>query len=726
MCTGRPRAGPTCRPLSTSTTRKVLYIMRGALERAVRWRHLGMNKAAMAIAPSPERTEPDPPSADEAAQLLNETWSDPEWGLLLWLIMLTGPRRGEISALRWRHIDFERGLLSITRSNAQPKAGLKEKHTKTGQVRKIALDALDALDAHTVELLTAHRRHLEQRLEDLGLVLSPDAFVFSIAPDGLTPYMPRAISQRYRKLALKLKLRNTRLHSLRHYSATELVAAGVDIRTVAGRLGHGSGGATTLKVYAGWVNEADRRAADTMATMVPKPLPAPAVPRGPYEVIAESLREQIRTGKLKPGDQLPTIAKLAVANTVAVGTAHRALTLLRNEGLVDFARGKRATVSAPDVDAGSDTPYVQAGSGRPCRARTSQRRWACSGRPIDYELKAVPSAKSRPWQTTRDGWMPHVRIPLEPDITAVVGANESGKTHLLVAIRIALTGDGHRQRDFCRSSTPFPVEQDSRLSPEIGVTLIFTANESILLEGAAGSSTDNGDALLLRPEPGSVDVINTHDERLGLMSEQAKVLQQLLPHAHELQTDLALPDSVSISALAHSEVLIASRRKRYEFWTLLSTIATEDDAAQQAPNILSLMEDQGSGGRQGGRPQGVPTLDDNFSKLLQHLADTLRIAREREIDERRDQRVSRIIKTFMTDYPGDCIRDRATVVFKQIDSAVDDTLSGDAVQAGTARMRRDFKLDSDPLKNVDRYAEFLEDLRNLRRQPRLKNQGILD
>jgi hypothetical protein len=36
------------------------------------------------------------------------------------------------------------------------------------------------------------------------------------------------------------------MHSLRHYSATELIAAGVDVRTVAGRLGHGSGGATTL------------------------------------------------------------------------------------------------------------------------------------------------------------------------------------------------------------------------------------------------------------------------------------------------------------------------------------------------------------------------------------------------------------------------------------------------------------------------------------------------
>jgi integrase len=49
------------------------------------------------------------------------------------------------------------------------------------------------------------------------------------------------------------------LHALRHYSATSFTA-GIDLRTVAGRLGHG-GGATILRVYAGWVGESDRRAA---------------------------------------------------------------------------------------------------------------------------------------------------------------------------------------------------------------------------------------------------------------------------------------------------------------------------------------------------------------------------------------------------------------------------------------------------------------------------------
>jgi integrase len=339
LCTGRPRAGHVCRPLSTSTTRKIHYIIRGALERAVRWQHLGVNKAAMADAPSPKRTEPDPPSADEAAALLNAAWADPEWGLLLWLTMITGSRRGEVSALRWRHVDADRAVLWIHRSNAQTKAGIKEKETKTGQHRKVALDP------YTTGLLIAHRTLWEQRCAALGCAFDPDAFLFSPAPDASTPHAPRAISQRYRRMAIKLKLRSTRIHSLRHYSATELVAAGVDLRTVAGRLGHGSGGATTLKVYAAWVAEADRRAATTMASIMPRPV-AIQQPRGPYEKIAASLRDDIQAGRLKPGDQLPTVAELAVAHMVAVGTAHRAMALLKDEHLIEVTRGRRATVAA--------------------------------------------------------------------------------------------------------------------------------------------------------------------------------------------------------------------------------------------------------------------------------------------------------------------------------------------------------------------------------------------
>jgi DNA-binding GntR family transcriptional regulator len=97
-------------------------------------------------------------------------------------------------------------------------------------------------------------------------------------------------------------------------------------------------------VYAAGVDEADRRAATTIANIIPKPVPLKS-PRGPYEIIAAALREEIRLGQLKPGDQLPTVAELAVAHTVGVGTAHRALALLKDESLIEVTRGRRATVA---------------------------------------------------------------------------------------------------------------------------------------------------------------------------------------------------------------------------------------------------------------------------------------------------------------------------------------------------------------------------------------------
>lgn len=81
----------------------------------------------------------------------------------------------------------------------------------------------------------------------LALPLGDKAWLFSAQPDLSKPRDPSAVTRRYRHLAAKLGI-NTQLKQLRHYSATELTA-GVDLQTVAGRLGH-SDGFTTLRHYA--------------------------------------------------------------------------------------------------------------------------------------------------------------------------------------------------------------------------------------------------------------------------------------------------------------------------------------------------------------------------------------------------------------------------------------------------------------------------------------------
>ena len=177
--------------------------------------------------------------------------------------MVTGCRRGEMCALRWSDVDLTRRVVSVSRSYSQTTAATREKTTKSNQKRRLALDE------HTVSLLRDYRTQCDATCVELGVELSQSAFVFSNSPDGSTALLPSTVTQRYRRVALRAGLRSTRLHSLRHYSATELLTAGVDLRTVAGRLGHGSGGGTTLRFYAAWVEAADRGAADAIATLLP-------------------------------------------------------------------------------------------------------------------------------------------------------------------------------------------------------------------------------------------------------------------------------------------------------------------------------------------------------------------------------------------------------------------------------------------------------------------------
>jgi integrase len=251
-----------CKPLAASTVRQLHWIINGTMSAAVRWGWITSNPAHGARKPRPKPPEPQPPTPSEAARLSEEAFRmDDDWGTLVWLVMTTGMRRGELCGLRFSRIHFDEEIIDLRRSWA---AG-REKDTKTHQARRIALDS------ETVTLLRQHKERVRERVESVGATFSEDLFVFSGLSnfDHRAPYSPNAVTQRYRDMAARLGIK-THLHALRHYSATELLTAGVDLRTVAGRLGHGGGGATTLKVYAAWVAAADRKAAEILASRMPK------------------------------------------------------------------------------------------------------------------------------------------------------------------------------------------------------------------------------------------------------------------------------------------------------------------------------------------------------------------------------------------------------------------------------------------------------------------------
>jgi integrase len=252
-----------CVPLSDGSVRVIHSVLKMALNRAVRWEWIAVNPISLIEPPRVPPPDPRPPTADQAAAILAEAWKDPDWGVLVWLAMASGARRGELVALRWRHLDLDARSVTFGRSLGQIGGHTWEKDTKTHQRRRLSLDET------TAEILREFRVRCENNAGLLGVPLQPSAYVFSPAPDGSTPLLPDTLTQHYNRMAKKLPF-HTHFHGLRHYSATELIAAGVDPRTVAGRLGHGGGGATTLRVYSAWVPESDRRAADVLASRMPR------------------------------------------------------------------------------------------------------------------------------------------------------------------------------------------------------------------------------------------------------------------------------------------------------------------------------------------------------------------------------------------------------------------------------------------------------------------------
>lgn len=191
---------------------------------------------------------------------------------------------------------------------------------------------------------------------------------------------------------------------------------------------------------------------------------------------------------------------------------------------------------------------------------------------------------------TVDGWLPHVTVSLEHDITAVVGANESGKSHLLDAIHIVLSGEEHSRRDFCRYSTLFSVEKEKRLYPEVGAQFALSDNERIKLTALKIPLYKNGDLLLLRPKAGVIQVLNTDEKRIVLNPPQVDELQALLPKTHKLQTQVDLPDSVSLASLAGVEPVPSGRKKRVELLRLLAGVSDLEALTEKVGAVFALID----------------------------------------------------------------------------------------------------------------------------------------
>ncbi len=243
---------------SPKTIRNHHAIISTALHQAVRWGWVRTNVAERAKPPRLSHTRVSVPPLEVVRTVIDAAERrDPRLAPLLMLAALTGMRRGELCALRWSDVDLDSGNVLVARSVVVVPNGLVEKSTKTGRDRSVALDPVG------VALLAQHSVRMSQWAREAGAEMAPNAFVFSPFVEATTPFRPDNVTSFFIRVRNEVGASNVRLHDLRHFTATQLIGAGVDVRTVAGRLGH-SDPSVTLRVYSHALEARDRAAAAVM------------------------------------------------------------------------------------------------------------------------------------------------------------------------------------------------------------------------------------------------------------------------------------------------------------------------------------------------------------------------------------------------------------------------------------------------------------------------------
>ncbi len=248
---------------SSSTIRHTHAIMRQALGQAVKWGWLNRNVALLATVSAPMPILGIAPRLEQLKAIIAEmSSSNPQFAAMIALAALTGARRGELLALHWSDVDIENSVLWIRGSLVYTKdSGVVLGPTKTKRARKVPLDQVARV------VIQRQMQELEAACAKLEIAHVDNPWLFFGEIDGSKSLFPDSVSSAFRRVTKRLGIEDLHFHSLRHFTATQLIAAGVDIRTVSGRLGH-SDPSVTLRVYSHVLEDNDRAASDIMGRLL--------------------------------------------------------------------------------------------------------------------------------------------------------------------------------------------------------------------------------------------------------------------------------------------------------------------------------------------------------------------------------------------------------------------------------------------------------------------------
>lgn len=235
--------------LSHSTTYKCHRLMKMALDYAVEEGIIRKNPADDCEIKKPKSNDIVILDEDELERLLIQSVEDDIYELIL-MEICTGLRLGEILGLKWSDIDFDEGILSVSRQISRTDKGLIEAPLKTkSSMRTMVLPEI------VIDMLNAYHESITSE------------YIFPSPLNREKPRDPRSVRRKVDNTINKANCKHVTFHELRHTFASNALEAGVDMKTLSKIMGHVSS-VTTMRIYTHTTSKMKKDAATRIDTFI--------------------------------------------------------------------------------------------------------------------------------------------------------------------------------------------------------------------------------------------------------------------------------------------------------------------------------------------------------------------------------------------------------------------------------------------------------------------------
>jgi integrase len=245
LCNGE-RLDKREQKLSPKTVKNHVSFISTVFTYAMKMRIVKDNPCRMAELPRAEEVEREVYTIEEAQKFLDFLQKQPaeefQHVAFFTLAIFTGFRRGELLGLEWKDIDFDRGIISVKRtSNYTNVDGIYTDTPKNRRSRRTLNPPPEVMS-----FLERYRLQQQNYIEAVGSGWTDTDRLFT-QWNG-EPMFPNSVQHFLRRFCKKAGLRCLSTHAFRHFTASALIHAGVDVKTIQAILGH-STPTTTLSIY---------------------------------------------------------------------------------------------------------------------------------------------------------------------------------------------------------------------------------------------------------------------------------------------------------------------------------------------------------------------------------------------------------------------------------------------------------------------------------------------